>query len=96
LTCRGRTVHVSEGVRYLAEPQGLRLTVRCVIGSVLDDLQVRPYLMSDGGNVEFVEIDGPVVYLRLQVSVMIQIKSHTVLLCRTGWRDAMGLCQMVL
>lgn len=23
--------------------------------------------MSDGGNVEFVEIDGPVVYLRLQV-----------------------------
>lgn len=31
---------------------------------VLDD--VRPYLMADGGNVEFVEIDGPVVYLRLQ------------------------------
>jgi Fe-S cluster biogenesis protein NfuA len=31
---------------------------------VLDE--VRPYLMSDGGNVEFVEIDGPVVYLRLQ------------------------------
>ena len=27
--------------------------------------QVRPYLMADGGNVEFVEIDGPVVYLRL-------------------------------
>lgn len=23
--------------------------------------QVRPYLMADGGNVEFVEIDGPVV-----------------------------------
>jgi Fe-S cluster biogenesis protein NfuA len=31
---------------------------------VLDD--VRPYLMADGGNVEFVEIDGPNVYLRLQ------------------------------
>ena len=31
---------------------------------VLDE--VRPYLMADGGNVEFVEIDGPVVYLRLQ------------------------------
>ncbi|KAL4419622.1 hypothetical protein ABPG77_008563 [Micractinium sp. CCAP 211/92] len=30
---------------------------------VLDE--VRPYLMADGGNVEFVEIDGPVVYLRL-------------------------------
>ena len=28
--------------------------------------QIRPYLMADGGNVEFVEIDGPVVYLRLQ------------------------------
>ncbi|GAB4818703.1 hypothetical protein N2152v2_005749 [Parachlorella kessleri] len=28
-------------------------------------LQVRPYLMADGGNVEFVDIDGPVVYLRL-------------------------------
>ena len=26
--------------------------------------QVRPYLMADGGNVEFVEIDGPVVMLR--------------------------------
>eukprot|EP01024_Parvocaulis_polyphysoides_P030834 TRINITY_DN28031_c0_g1_i2.p2 TRINITY_DN28031_c0_g1~~TRINITY_DN28031_c0_g1_i2.p2 ORF type:complete len:208 (-),score=28.23 TRINITY_DN28031_c0_g1_i2:1092-1715(-) len=31
---------------------------------VLDE--IRPYLMSDGGNVEFVEIDGPVVKLRLQ------------------------------
>ena len=31
---------------------------------VLDDL--RPYLMSDGGNVELVEIDGPVVKLKLQ------------------------------
>lgn len=27
--------------------------------------QVRPYLMADGGNVEFVDIDGPTVYLRL-------------------------------
>jgi Fe-S cluster biogenesis protein NfuA len=31
---------------------------------VLDE--IRPYLMADGGNVEFVEIDGPIVYLRLQ------------------------------
>jgi len=31
---------------------------------VLDDL--RPYLMADGGNVELVEIDGPIVKLRLQ------------------------------
>jgi Fe-S cluster biogenesis protein NfuA len=28
--------------------------------------QVRPYLMADGGNVEFVEVDGLVVKLRLK------------------------------
>ena len=31
---------------------------------VLDEL--RPYLIADGGNVELVELDGPVVKLRLQ------------------------------
>jgi len=31
---------------------------------VLDEL--RPYLMADGGNVEIVELDGPVVKVRLQ------------------------------
>lgn len=31
---------------------------------VLDEL--RPYLMADGGNVEVVEIDGPIVKVRLQ------------------------------
>ena len=36
------------------------------VEKVLDDL--RPYLMADGGNVELVEIDGPVVKLRLQGS----------------------------
>jgi Fe-S cluster biogenesis protein NfuA len=30
----------------------------------LDEL--RPYLMADGGNVELVDIEGPVVKLRLQ------------------------------
>lgn len=34
------------------------------VEKVLDDL--RPYLMSDGGNVEVVELDGPIVKLRLQ------------------------------
>lgn len=34
------------------------------VEKVLDEL--RPYLMSDGGNVELVEIEGPVVKLRLQ------------------------------
>ncbi len=31
---------------------------------VLDSM--RPYLMADGGNVELVEIEGPIVRLRLQ------------------------------
>ena len=34
------------------------------VETVLD--QLRPYLISDGGNVELVEIDGPIVKLRLQ------------------------------
>lgn len=34
------------------------------VETVLDEM--RPYLMADGGNVELVEIDGPVVKLRLQ------------------------------
>jgi Fe-S cluster biogenesis protein NfuA len=34
------------------------------VEKVLDEL--RPYLISDGGNVELVELDGPVVKLRLQ------------------------------
>jgi len=34
------------------------------VETVLDEL--RPYLMSDGGNVELVEIEGPIVKLRLQ------------------------------
>ena len=34
------------------------------VEDVLDEL--RPYLVADGGNVELVEIDGPIVNLRLQ------------------------------
>ncbi len=34
------------------------------VENVLDEM--RPYLMADGGNVELVEIDGPIVKLRLQ------------------------------
>jgi Fe-S cluster biogenesis protein NfuA len=37
---------------------------RANIETVLDEL--RPYLMADGGNVELVEIEGPVVKVRLQ------------------------------
>ena len=34
------------------------------VEKVLDEL--RPFLMADGGNVELVEIDGPIVKVRLQ------------------------------
>ena len=34
------------------------------VATVLDEL--RPFLMADGGNVEVVEIDGPIVKVRLQ------------------------------
>jgi Fe-S cluster biogenesis protein NfuA len=34
------------------------------VETTLDEL--RPYLMADGGNVELVDIDGPIVKLRLQ------------------------------
>ena len=43
--------------------QALALTL-VNVETVLDEL--RPYLMADGGNVELVEIDGPIVKLRLQ------------------------------
>lgn len=43
----------------------MSLTLNTVnVENVLDEL--RPYLMSDGGNVELVEIEGPIVRLRLQ------------------------------
>ena len=63
---------------------------------VLDAPQVRPYLMSDGGNVEFVEIDGPVVYLRLQVSGTAICKCHVALPCRASWCGAMVRCRGAL
>ena len=46
-----------------SDPEKLALTEENV-EKTLDEM--RPYLMSDGGNVELVEIDGPVVKLRLQ------------------------------
>lgn len=47
----------------LGESMGLALT-NDTVEQVLNEL--RPYLMSDGGNVELVEIEGPIVKLRLQ------------------------------
>jgi hypothetical protein len=44
-----------------ADPRALTIEN---VERVLDEL--RPYLMADGGNVEVVELDGPVVKVRLQ------------------------------
>ena len=44
-----------------ADPHALTLDN---VERTLDEL--RPYLMADGGNVEVVEIDGPIVKVRLQ------------------------------
>lgn len=51
--CRGRPMST----------ETMALTLENV-ETVLDEL--RPFLMADGGNVEVVEIDGPIVKVRLQ------------------------------
>lgn len=61
---RSRTACYSPLSLVYREPtMSLPLTLENV-ETTLDEL--RPYLISDGGNVELVEIDGPVVKLRLQ------------------------------
>ncbi|GLI70398.1 hypothetical protein VaNZ11_015181 [Volvox africanus] len=62
----GPTLRRSSGVAYAAQQEQtemMELTPENV-ELVLDE--VRPYLMADGGNVEFIEIDGLVVKLKLQ------------------------------
>ena len=56
---------LSWGMKLLTHPlrQLMELTLTNV-ETVLD--QLRPYLIADGGNVEVVELDGPIVKLRLQ------------------------------
>tara|TARA_B100000700_G_C14485964_1_gene597345 strand:- start:116 stop:409 length:294 start_codon:yes stop_codon:yes gene_type:complete len=48
---------------FLMSTETMALTTENV-EKVLDEL--RPFLMADGGNVEIVEIDGPIVKVRLQ------------------------------
>jgi len=57
------SIDISNVVISKGKNMSLTLTTENV-ENVLDEL--RPYLMSDGGNVELVEIEGPVVRLRLQ------------------------------
>jgi Fe-S cluster biogenesis protein NfuA len=52
---------VAEAVAADSDPRALTIPN---VERVLDEL--RPYLMADGGNVEIVEIDGPIVKVRLQ------------------------------
>ena len=60
----GRSVGCSESCRGLPmSTETMALTLENV-ETVLDEL--RPFLMADGGNVEVVEIDGPIVKVRLQ------------------------------
>lgn len=56
-------VNLSENFRLNPVTMSLALTSENV-ETTLDEL--RPYLIADGGNVELVEIDGPIVKLRLQ------------------------------
>lgn len=64
-----------EGDRYNAEAKSIDYPLEVSMAAtleltheniekVLDEL--RPYLMADGGNVEVVEVEGPIVRLRLQ------------------------------
>jgi Fe-S cluster biogenesis protein NfuA len=52
---------VTDSAAVASDPRALTLVN---VERVLDEL--RPYLMADGGNVEVVEIDGPIVKVRLQ------------------------------
>jgi Fe-S cluster biogenesis protein NfuA len=51
----------SDAAAAEVDPRALTLAN---VERALDEL--RPYLMADGGNVEVVEIDGPIVKVRLQ------------------------------
>jgi Fe-S cluster biogenesis protein NfuA len=55
------TADAAPGAPETTDPRALTVAN---VERVLDEL--RPYLMADGGNVEIVEIDGPVVKVRLQ------------------------------
>ncbi|BEV35781.1 NifU family protein [Synechococcus sp. M16CYN] len=50
-------------MNFLMNTETMVLTMENV-EKVLDEL--RPFLMADGGNVEVVELDGPIVKVRLQ------------------------------
>ncbi|KAL3162687.1 NifU-like protein 2, chloroplastic [Trebouxia sp. C0009 RCD-2024] len=71
-TLHPHTSHPRQSCRVKAgtNPAVFSATADCLeltsenVEAVLDE--IRPYLISDGGNVELSEIDGPVVYLKLQ------------------------------
>mgnify|MGYP002631582871 FL=1 len=60
-TAETTTAETSAAPAESSDPHALTLEN---VERTLDEL--RPYLMADGGNVEVVEIDGPIVKVRLQ------------------------------
>jgi Fe-S cluster biogenesis protein NfuA len=58
------TAGTAAGTAPAAENADPRALTLANVERALDEL--RPYLMADGGNVEVVEIDGPIVKVRLQ------------------------------
>jgi Fe-S cluster biogenesis protein NfuA len=61
MTTEAPSPTTSAAPEAVADPHALTIEN---VERVLDEL--RPYLMADGGNVEIVEIDGPIVKVRLQ------------------------------
>ena len=68
LTVNGATANLDAASQSAANPPAEQDDPRALtlanVERALDE--VRPYLMADGGNVEVVEIDGPIVKVRLQ------------------------------
>jgi Fe-S cluster biogenesis protein NfuA len=68
LTVNGATANLDAANLDVAKPPAEQDDPRALtlanVERALDE--VRPYLMADGGNVEVVEIDGPIVKVRLQ------------------------------
>lgn len=73
--CRGTSPVLFAAVALQALLEELHPVCTRVCHVCLLPEQVRPYLMADGGNVEFVEIDGPVVRCCLQCSVLCKLRA---------------------
>jgi len=64
MTTETEPLTASDAANPVAAQDDPRALTLANVERALDE--VRPYLMADGGNVEVVEIDGPIVKVRLQ------------------------------